>query len=218
MIRRASSVGCALAACWAVPAAAQADTVPLTAAIPSNRPLSPTDRARDLMNQYGICIIRVHLGTARRALAQPDGSAINRALSKLATEDCLVAGRLQISPPLLRGALYRALYLRDFAFMSKDAQVALKTMPGEATPNFGDCVARLSPDGARALVMANPDTQGERAAIQTLRQALADCLPPKQQVHFTMWGLQATLSEALYKRTAALTKADPAPATAKSGG
>ncbi len=218
MIWRASLVGFALAVCGAVPAAAQADAVPLTAAIPSDRPLSPTDRARDLMNQYGICIIRVHLGTARRALAQPDGPAIERALSKLATDDCLVAGRLQISHPLFRGALYRALYLRDFATMSKDDLATLRATPGQATPNFGDCVVRLSPDGARALVLASPDTQGERAAINMVRQALADCLPPKQQVHFTMWGLQATLSEALYKRTVALTKTAAAPVTAKSGG
>lgn len=218
MIRRACLVLMTAAACLAAPAVAQTGSVPYAAAAPSDRPLSSIDRARDLMNQYGICIVSQHLGTARRALAEPEGPALNRALAKLATDDCLFSGRLQMSQPLFRGALYRAMYLRDFAFLPQDELAALKAARGDALPTFGDCVARLSPDGARALVMASPATRSERDALDTLRPALSDCLPPKQQVRFTLWGLQATLAEALYKRTVALTKASSAPATAKSGG
>lgn len=223
MIRYAAFFAVGLVACWAAPAMAQYSLPLPSAAVPSDRPLSATDKARDLMNQYGICVVNEHFGAVKRALSLQDDGAIDKALIKFATDDCLVSGKLTMSEPLFRGAVFRAMYIRDFGTKSREALEPVNNPKGKAVNagpavDFGDCVVRLSPDGARTLVMASPDTPGERDAVQTLRQALADCLPPKQQVRFTLWGLQATLSEALYKRTVALTKADPAPATAKSGG
>ncbi len=202
-----------LAVSGALPASAQYALPPYAAAAPSPRPLSDVDQARDVTNRYGICIVKQHFSLVRRALALPDEDAVTKALVKLATDDCLWAGELRMSPRLLRGAVYRAVYLRDFGYMSAATRAALTPangQPGEdvgaaPTITFGGCVARLSPDATRELVMADPATPQEDEAIAALRPALADCLPPKQQVRFNKSSLQALLSESLYKRTVALT-------------
>lgn len=210
MMRHAAFLALALAACWTAPATAQYRPMPYAAAVPSDRPLSATDKARDLMNQYGICVVKQHLPGVKRALSLPDDRAIDNALIKLATDDCLVTGELRMSEPLFRGAVFRAMYVRDFGTKSPAALDPVnnpKVKPADAGPaaNFGDCVARLSPVPARELVLSNPATPQEQQAIAALRPALADCLPPKQQARFTSWGLQASLAEALYRRTVALT-------------
>ncbi|WP_299421447.1 hypothetical protein [Sphingomonas bacterium] len=203
----------AIAACCVSPASAQYALPTPYAAVPSSRPISETDQSREMLNQYGYCIMMQHLGGVQRALALPDDGAIDRALSKLQTDDCLFAGQLRMSPALLRGAIYRAMYLREFGYLSQATRatvVPANGQPGEEldsapSTTFGGCVAKLSPDATRDLVTADAATPFEDKALAALRPALADCLPPKQQVRLTRWGLQATLAEALYKRTLALT-------------
>lgn len=202
---RAALLGIAVATVWAVPVSAQ--YTPYAIAVPSERNISDVDRARDLMNRYGLCVVKQHYGLVQRAIAQTDDAAQTRALAKIAQDDCLSTGTLKMSPLLFRGAVYRALYMRDYALMSRDtlaALVATKLADDQVSINFGACVAKLSPDGARALVVSDPGSTAEKNAIATLRPALSDCLPPKAQVRITMSGLQATLSEALYKRMVAL--------------
>ncbi|THD35192.1 MAG: hypothetical protein E7773_12120 [Sphingomonas sp.] len=202
----------ALAVCWVSPASAQYALPTPYAAMPSDRPLSDNDKAREMLNQYGYCVVMQHLGGVQRALALGDDAATDGALRKLATDDCLFAGKLRMSPPLFRGAIYRAMYVREFGYLSQGARAAVipaNGQPGEevdAAPSitFGGCVAKLAPAAARDLVMATPASRNEDAALATLRPTLADCLPPKQQVRLTRWGLQATVAEALYKRTVAL--------------
>jgi hypothetical protein len=202
-----------VAACWVPPASAQYNLPTPNAAVPPSRPLSETDQSREMLNQYGYCIMAQHFGGVRRALALSDDAAIDSALMKLATDDCLFAGRLKMSPALLRGAIYRAMYLREFNYLSRAMRATV--IPGngqlgeevDSAPSttFGGCVAKLAPEATRDLVMANAATPLENNALDALRPALADCLPPKQQMRLTRWGLQATLAEALYKRTVALT-------------
>lgn len=207
-MKRAALLGVALAIAWTAPVSAQ--YTPYAVATPPERNLSDTDRARELMNRYGLCVVKQHFGLVQRAIAQTDDAAQTKALAKIAGDDCLLTGTLRMSPALFRGAVYRALYMRDYALMSRDALAALvatKLEDDRSSINFGACVAKLSPDGTRALVLSDPGTTAEKDAIAALRPSLSDCLPPRAQVRITMSGLQATLSEALYKRMAALKKA-----------
>jgi hypothetical protein len=209
----------ALLTCPAAFASAQVQ--PLNPAAPSDRALSPTDEARDMMNRYGVCIAKAHRTDVQRVLSLPE-EAIDKALRKLATSDCLIGGRLQMSEPLFRGALYRALYIREFGSKSSESLAVPGLAPESSSAGnntapmyiFSNCVVRLSPEHAREFVMAQTATRAEKEAIEALRPALADCLPPKQQVSFTPWGLQASLSEALYKWTVARAQA-PEPARAR---
>ena len=200
------------AACWVSPASAQT-AMPYAVAVESSRPLSDDDQAREIMNRYGYCIVTKHLGGVRRALAMPDEAQQTEALRKLATEDCLFNGRLKMSPTLFRGAVYRAMYIRDFGMMSDQTRAIVTPVAGQASVEvdaapsitFGGCVAKLAPDATRELVISNVATPLEKKAIAALRPVLGDCVPPKQQVRVTVRGLQATLAESLYKRTLALT-------------
>lgn len=205
---RLAVLGITLLACSALPASGQTRAV--SPAVPSDRPLSKTDQARDMMNRYGICIAKAHRNNVKRVLALPDRE-MNSALRKLATDDCLIGGRLQMSEPLFRGALYRALYIREFGsepsktLITRDSALESARASEGATPmeKFSICVVGISPQHTREFVIGEAGSRAEKEAITALRPALADCLPPKEQVSFTPWGLQASLSEALYKWTVA---------------
>ena len=190
---------------WTAPALAQSSS----AAAAPRRHLSAIDQARDVMNRYGICIVKIRPTAVMRALSREGDGAIEEALARLADSECLAGGDLRMSRTLFRGAIYRALYLRDYADTPAESLAALGSAKVEATrlTNFHDCVVRLSPENSRTLVTAEVGSGSEAEAIAALRPALADCLPPGVQVHLTPWGLQGSLSEALYKRTAALAAA-----------
>ena len=171
---RAALLGIALATAWTVPAAAQ--YTPYAIATPPERNLSADDRARELMNRYGLCVVKQHFGLVQRAITQTDDAAQTKALAKIAGDDCLLTGTLRMSPVLFRGAVYRALYMRDYALMPHDALAALvatKLEDDQSSVNFGACVAKLSPEGARALVLSDRATSAEKDAIATLRPAEA---------------------------------------------
>ncbi|QDZ07198.1 hypothetical protein FPZ24_06655 [Sphingomonas panacisoli] len=200
-----------VAACWVLPASGQYNLPTPNAAVPPSRPLSEVDQSREMLNQYGYCVMIQNFGSTRRALALPDDAAVERALMKLTTNDCLFAGQLKMSPALLRGAVYRAMYIHDFSYLSQTMRAAVTPasgQPGEevdAAPStmFGGCVAKLAPTATRDFVMASAATPEENKALAGLASALADCLPPKQEMRLSRWGLQATLAEAVYKRTVA---------------
>jgi hypothetical protein len=187
--------------------------IPDHAAEVSDRDVSAADRARDTMNRYGVCVVRVKAVAVKRALSQPTDQAIDAALAKIAIDECLGSGELTMSRSLFRGAVYRALYIRDFGQVSpvpatigvqgKDAAEAAATTSMNLLQRFGDCVVGADPADARALVLATAATQAERGAITRLGPALGGCVAPKNQVRFSRAVLQGVLAEALYKRAAA---------------
>ncbi|MBO9623082.1 MAG: hypothetical protein J7500_10265 [Sphingomonas sp.] len=172
----------------------------------STRDVSAADQARDTMNRYGICVVRMKSVAVKRALSKPSDEAIDAALAKIAISECLGSGELTMSRPLFRGAVYRALYIRDFGQVSQaPAAVAEPAVTTSANllQSFGDCVVVADPDDARALVLATAATQTERSAIARLGPALGSCVAPKNQMRFSRAVLQGVLAEALYKRAAA---------------
>jgi hypothetical protein len=202
-----------VAACWVSPASAQYALPTPNAAVAPSRPLSEIDQSREMLNQYGYCIMVQHFSGVRHALALPDDAAVEAALMKFADNDCLFTGQMKMSPALLRGAIYRAMYLREFGYLSQTERAIVIPANGgpgnevDAAPSttFGGCVAKLAPDATRDLVISDPATSLEAKALDRLRPALADCLPPKQQFRLSRWALQAELAESLYKRTVVLT-------------
>lgn len=189
------------AACALAPLAAGAQTLFDPAARLSTRDVSAAAQARDTMNRYAECVVKTRAAAVRRALSTetPDAE-----LARLASDDCLASGQLQMGTSLFRGALYRALYLRDFG---RDAELPA----GEATPAastnplllFGDCVARLDPAQTQAFVVAMPATPGEDEAVAALGASFERCVVAGDRIGFSKTVLQGALAEALYKRSAA---------------
>lgn len=171
------------------------------AAVPSERDVSASDRARQTMNDYGVCLVKSRAIAVRRALAMPAGDT-DAALRKLAIADCLSAGELRMPAALMRGAVYRALYLQDFG--SKAPAPATSATPtGDPLQDFGACVNTVDPVHVRELVMATPATTVERTAIAALAPALGSCVAPGNNVRFSRATLQAVLAEAAYRQAGA---------------
>ena len=194
------------AACALVPAAAAAQSIISDpAAALSTRDISPAAQARDSMNRYAECIVKTHTTAVRRALSETAPAAVTIALANLADRDCLRDGELQMGTSLFRGALYRALYLRDFG---TDAALPPSDLALEPSSNplleFGNCVAAFDPAQTQAFVVSKPATTAETEAITKLGASFGRCVAPGNQAQFSRTVLQGALAEALYKRSAAI--------------
>lgn len=178
-------------------------------AVAPKRPMSDSDRARQLTNDFAECVLKSTPRAVERAVILPTARSYE-ALTKLARSECLAPGQIVIPHQLMRGAAYRALYIRDY----RKRAPALVASPVDyvsladqdvvsqeiARLNaFGSCVARANPDAAHSLVLADAATKEEVSAIEGLRQNLADCLPGGTSIKFTKSVLQGLLAEILYR-------------------
>jgi hypothetical protein len=202
MKHRIKSLGMLVVAIAAAPPLAAQQTgsiLPDPTARPSERDISAADRARQTVNDYGMCIVKTKLVAVRKALAQPD-EAVSGALARLAGNDCLMRGELRMSPMLMRGAVYRALYIRAFGRSApqppKTDVVSTSTDPLRV---FGQCVNRLDPANVRALVLAVPATSTEAAALQALTPIFSRCVAPGQNIRFSRAVVQSALAESAYR-------------------
>jgi hypothetical protein len=151
------------------------------------------------MNDYAVCLVTSHHGAVRKAWARKSDAEVAAALAKVSVSDCLAEGRLIMPPQLLRGALYRALYLRDFGKRPPSASASGPMHEDNPLRLFGHCVYAIDPVDVRAFVMADPATALEKEAIAALGPALAQCVSPGSQIRFSPAVLQAILAEAAYR-------------------
>jgi hypothetical protein len=156
-------------------------------------------------------------GFGEAGLKAADLSCLNRAAARMHSK---IEMRLQ--PGSFRDALFPSLYRREFGKTGPVA--ALKTMPplrlssefdGDAAelPGdfiagrlFGDCVAREDTTDAHALLLAQPASTEETAAIERLKPAFTACIKQGQTVSLTRTAVRATVGEAMVK----LSRAAPA--------
>lgn len=184
----------------------------------SSRAIPAGEQARDTMNRYAICLVRSRYLAMRSALSKTSPVEVDVALRKIVHRDCLAEGSLRMPAALLRGASYRALYLRDFgpnspvvpAGVEGSSEAAGSTV-GDPLSTFAHCVLTQNPDAARAFVLSSPATPAEGEALAALTPALGNCIAPGDKVRFSRSVLQGALSEALYKRVSAAASANKTP-------
>lgn len=198
-------------------AQAQAATysAPRVAVIPVQR-MSEADRARATMNDYAKCLVTNRPGLAKQAAELPDDARAVRALNRLAISDCLYSGGLVMPHEVLRGAIYTALYKRDYLRSYPPAKsVAIDYMAGNAGSStaarnwatirmFASCVSRMDPINARAAVLARVASVEERETYTKLTPAMGDCLTAKGSVTFSKTVLQGALAEVLYREASSV--------------
>lgn len=180
--------------------------------------------AWEITQQFGHCVIQESRRQAE-AIAGTTMSPtdVNAALRKMASDECLRGGILKIPLPLMRGAIFTALYRRDF----RSAQPVFLTQPFDYKPISGamgspesnsflakmgvsSCLVRTEPLGSRALILARPGSQEEDAAFAQISPKLAACIQTGQTVKFSRSSLTSLIAEALYRESrAALTAATP---------
>ena len=173
---------------------------------PSERSVSPADQARQTMNDYAVCIVHARVAAVQKALSLANDAKVDEALANLANRECLMRGELRMPRQLLRGAVYRALYLRDFG-RSPPAPSASDAAPtGESMfEQFGSCVNTADASDVREFVMSVPATKREAAALSALGPALGRCIAPGNQIRFSRAVLQGVLAEAAYRQARAST-------------
>lgn len=186
---------------------------------PSDRELkavaSPEANAREQMQKFARCLLVRSPKRTEAYLALPPGSAEadNEARSlSISFNDCLRSGTMKFNPTLLRGAMYEALYIRDFPMegptrfaSATPGAPAVQPGTGPASPEVaalmqvGECIARAERPGSRALVLSKPGTADEDVAIKTVVPALSSCLPAGQTVRFSPSVLRGSIAEMLYR-------------------
>lgn len=122
----------------------------------------------------------------------------------------MAGGTLAFPQFLIRGMLFRALYLRqgmskrlrdepvDFAAYITDKS-APSSIEYRILMDFAGCVARTDIVGARNYVLARPDSPAEMVALAALQPSLGPCFPAGSQIKLAKPLLTSILAEALYR-------------------
>lgn len=183
-------------------------TGPKPAELP-NRRMNDNDKARQVMNDFAVCMVKLSPKVSEAALERQPFAASFKALDQLVNSDCINVGALQMPAALLRGAMFRALYLRDFRKAAPagerpainyfaHAGVTAAEQGLASLRAFSSCVSHANPKASRALVLANVATPAEAQAIDKLRPNLADCLKDGT-FKLSRGTLQGLIAETLYR-------------------
>ncbi len=194
------------------------------AEIPTDRALSDEDRARIALNAYAQCLVRYDRRQVEHALAASVASAPSQAAMRgVAYDGCLFEGMLAIPVPVFRGALFGALYRRDYGptsggigprpldFSQDGADV------GEADGRryvglhrFADCVMRGAPSDVRTALFATPASTTEATTLSGLSPAMSNCVVAGLKLSFTRTMLIGLLAEVAYREARSAAALEPA--------
>ncbi|WP_010544482.1 hypothetical protein [Sphingomonas elodea] len=149
-------------------------------------------------------------GFGEAGLKAADLSCLNRAAVRMHSK---IEMRLQ--PESFRNALFPSLYRREFGKagpvadfktvpplrLSEEFDGDTAELPGDfiAGRLFGDCVAREDAADAHAMLLAQPTSPEESAAIDRLKPAFTACIKQDQTVSITRAAVRATVGEAMLK-------------------
>lgn len=194
----------------------------------ANPARSEEAEAQRVMLTYAACIVRRRRDGVVRFLAEPSGTDESRRLGdRIAIDDCLVDGELRFNASLFRGALYEALYKKDYSARPLPASFAgvppirysakdPATLTGRARSwlalnEFADCVVRATPGAVRALIASEVTSAAEAAAFRQVQPALGGCLTSGVELSFSRPVLRGLIAESLYRLTAAASAPAGAP-------
>src|SRR5687768_15432194 len=183
------------------------------------------DAARVTMEAFAACTVSRSTGRAQALAEVPvDSPRYERLFRNMfdAFDDLCLSGvdggTLSFSSGLFRGALFQALYERefkrggptDFSAVTDTGYRRLYTTPlspqartALALEQFGECVSRADPAGVQALLRQRPGSSDETGAINALRPKFAACIPRDQTIRFSPSILKGAVAEGLYRLSVA---------------
>lgn len=121
--------------------------------------------------------------------------------------------QMNFGATMLRGAIYKAMYIEDFSgkvpLLGTALDYAVDSRgqdPGVAKEyvadrRFAECVIKAKPDLSRAYVLAAPEEQAEFDALTALQPTIEDCRQADQTGDFTRSKVSNLVSEVLYRMT-----------------
>lgn len=190
---------------------------PPPAKAPDTGGLSDADRTRAMVNQFADCMVRSdRRRTGLFLAAKADAPEAEELMKRLVSNQCVYTGTLIMQPSLLRGSIFRSLYLREFPGASPrlgEQEIDFASYvadPKSADGNrylvlmdFAGCVVRADPANTAAYVAAEPGSGAENAALAALQPKLGPCFPAGAEVTINRSVLSASLAEAVYRESEA---------------
>lgn len=138
--------------------------------------------------------------------------------SLLGIDACISSGTLVVTTNTHRGALFQALYNRQFKTTAplefSDIQSGYRAIYPEqpsaealgsiALVSFGECVTKADPRTVRDLMLSSTGTASEDMAFINLQPNLNACMPEGKQLTFSKAILKGILAEAIYRLSMAV--------------
>lgn len=179
------------------------------------------DAARATMEAFAACAVSRYTGRAQALTDVPVDSPryerLFRNMFDAYDDECLSGiegGTLSFSSGLFRGALFQALYERefkedaptDFSAVTDTGYLKLYASPlsaearsALALERFGECVSRADARGVRKLLRQRPGSSEEDEAINALKPKFAACIPRDQTIRFSPSILKGAVAEGIYR-------------------
>jgi hypothetical protein len=167
-------------------------------------------RAVSVAHRLATCSLRANPVAADAFVSHGTPAADSAGFGQLLDDRCLPRdGYPPLDPRLVRGALYEAMYDRDYASggPADFTGAPAPTVPGDgvnpsldaALLQFGACVVRAAPADTRGLLASRPGSGGEGTSIAALNPHLSPCMVRGLTVTFSAPILRGVLAEAIYK-------------------
>lgn len=197
---------------------------PEAAVVPENSRLSDDDVARKVAQEFGRCAIQRFPRQADQLAEKVMTPAqVRSTLVGMTSSDCLMGGSLTMPANLMRGAIFAALYQRDF----KKGQPEFLAEPFDFRPYAGtidtsesngfmaraslsSCLVRAEPAGSRALILSPVASADETAALALLTAKFSGCAPKGQVIRLTQEAFIGLIAESLYRESRAARLSQPA--------
>lgn len=208
------ALGCAA---LSAPGAAQTEA-PTGSRIRQPAPATPageadlSDEARALRTTFDYirCVVQRDEKLFRPLLSHEPKQLTRQQDRALKRPACLRDAGLKMPMQIVRGALFRTFYLKDFGphpiaafgeptdyFQGVDRQYPTNVFIASML-DFASCVVRADQANTIALVSAVPGEPEFEGALQALIPQLSPCMHPGLEVPFSRSSLVSFLSEALY--------------------
>jgi hypothetical protein len=183
--------------------------------------------ANETMRGFTTCLADTDNKREHEALVSflklpPEDGRTSASARKLSRPECLYGAgadyvTVRYSNDLLRGGLFRALYLntlRSPPRKSVDRQEIESVWNDLISGNFGamirygDCIVASDKSAAEAFLTSRVDSAEQSAAVRKLGPTLGKCLKPGATLQLSRMVLEGVLAEALYRRATAVGTTD----------
>ena len=173
--------------------------------------------SRRAMEDFAKCLVSREGGRVSKLIDLPvDTKDAENALDAIygQTDECLSDGQLRMNELGLRGAIFQALYERDYsanAVLSFPAELQTgyrNNYPAELSDkarmyvslnHFSECVARADPNGVRQLITSRVGSSTETTSFTALLPKLSACIVKDNEIRFSKSNLKGFLAEGLYR-------------------
>lgn len=179
--------------------------------------------ARRAAEDFGACLTDREKGRIAKlvdlAVDTKEYETVYKALYNQ-SDECLSDGTLRIGELALRGAIFQALYTRDYSSNSilsfppevktgyrglYPAELSDKARMYLSLENFGECVVRVDPNNVRLLVTSRVGSSTENEAFRLLMPRFSACIVKDNEIRFSRTNLKGFLAEGLYRLSRAAT-------------